>query len=94
MIFSLNKSQFSINSVFFVNFHIFLTGLHFLQSSRAINPPPHLLPTSSRGIFQHDFRRGGVDFFWNNPIQGNKISESYWEINNKAIFSQVRLIHL
>ena len=29
--------------------------------SRAVNPP-------SREIFQHAFRRGGVDFFWNNPI--------------------------
>ena len=29
--------------------------------SRAGNPP-------SREIFQHAFRRGGVDFFWNNPM--------------------------
>ena len=30
--------------------------------SRAVNPP-------SREIFQHAFRRGGVEFFLNNPIQ-------------------------
>ena len=31
--------------------------------SRYPPPPP------SREIFQHAFRRGGVDFFWNNPLK-------------------------
>ena len=37
------------------------------QISRALNPPSH-------ENFQHAIRRGGVDFFWNNPI----LHVDYW----------------
>ena len=33
------------------------------------DPPSHLDFQTSREIFQHAFCRGGVDFFWNNPIE-------------------------
>ena len=29
---------------------------------------PELLTAPPVGIFQHAFHRGGVDFFWNNPL--------------------------
>ena len=38
--------------------------------SRAVNP-------SSREIFQHAYRRGGVDFFWNNPLLFISMQQTY-----------------
>ena len=38
----------------------------------SLDPPPNwisrALDPASRENFQHAIRRGGVDFFWNNPL--------------------------